>query len=734
METVPSLAGSCSRASLLLALAMTGSLSIAADEDVSTQNDRNNESATALPPIIITAPQWQPVDALRLPTTVNVMSAKKLDEAGVNESSALQYLTPGLVFKKNAVFGQPYLRGVGSDLISAGADPGVSTYADGVYQARSAGAIQNFFDVERVEVLKGPQGVHLGRNALGGAISVITKDPEFYRSADADLLYGSYDQRQFRGVVNTPIEGTDLAFRLAGLISKRDGYTENIFLDRELDDEDLYALRGKLRYAPSDDLDLLFTVETSHEDDSRGLGQQPDLEAGINGGILLGGTVPDDPREVTHNIAQSAKVDYTRYSAKLSSDLGGVNFLSTTAYQESDISMMLDLDSTEIDFSMNEPEERSNVFTQEFRLTSNRDHAFGWIAGLYYLHEDAAKIQDIQLPLFGVRNRADGDVETDAYAAFGELSYRFAPDWEATAGIRYSHDRRQFELAQTIQDPLGMVGPPGTIQIMQEDDKSWDAVTPELALTYIPSENELLYAKASRGFKSGGFNTSAAQPSFDPEFLWAYEIGYKAARRVGGINGSLFYYDYDDIQLLTLPVGAPVGAYPIVINAAKATVKGMDLDGWLKPTPRLTLSLGLTLLDARFDDFVAIDPNNPTDDPDRSGDKLPQAPDVSLNLGARYSWPVDGYGKATLSGEYRYQSAVYFNPANDPAVRQDAYGLVNASLVFESHGDPWYAELYGRNLTDELYAENIIRLDPLIGTIYFWGAPRTFGLRVGYRW
>jgi len=690
--------------------------------------------ASPLPTIIIT-PQWRPIDAQDLPATVNVMSGQELDAAGASNTIDLQNHVPGLVLKTNAVLGQPYLRGIGSDVISAGSEASVATFVDSIYQPRAAGAIQDFYDIERVEVLKGPQAVHLGRNVVGGAISIISKDPTPYFDAYADALYGSYDKHQFRGAVNIPIKETNLAFRLAGSLIKRDGYIDNIFRDNEIDNEDFYSWRGKASYAPSNDFNLLFSTEQSREDSTRALGPQPNPNVGVSGGLLLGGTVPEDSRDVTHNVDEYVHVDTDRYSAKLFWALDSMDVQSTTAYQESDISLAIDMDGTEVDFSQNFYGESSEIVSQEIRFISNQERPFGWVAGAFYLHEDAVQLLDVHLPLAGVRIFPQGSVKTEAYALFGQLSYKFSDAWQSSAGIRYSYDRRKLDFTQITNDPLGAVGPAGTAVVRQRESKSWDAFTPELSITYIPNSNALIYAKAARGFKAGGFNTSAPQSSFDPEFLWAYELGLKspqAEQRVR-LNGSLFYYDYNDIQLATLIQGAPVGTSPTVVNAAKATIKGLDLEIWMQATNSLDLSLGVSLLDAEIDEFVSVDPNNLTANPDRSGDPLPQAPDVSLNFSANQTWSLKDYGDLALRGEYRYQSAIYFNPFKDSALKQDGYGLVNANLSFEGRRGHWYAELFGNNLTDKLYAQTIMRQDPLLGTLHFWGTPRTFGLRIGYR-
>ena len=678
--------------------------------------------------VILISPEGRAVDPQQVSKTVNHFREAELDSLGTGSTFDLQYRTPGFVFKTNAVLGQPYLRGVGSDLISAGAEASVATFMDGIYLPRAFDSIVDFYDLERVEVIKGPQGVHLGRNVVGGAVSIHTRDPEPFKTAYADVLYGSYDKRQLRGAVNLPLGSPGLVLRLAGTVNARDGYSENIYLNEDADDERALGLRGKLLWAPSSDLRLLLGINHISENSSRALAAHPDPEQGINGGILLGGTVPDDPRQITANLSPKIDVLSNRYTARLNWKNRLGELVSSTAWLDERGSVALDLDGTEVDFSSNHPWADSRVFMQEFRLQSEEAAVLSWVAGLHFLHEDTRQALDIRLPLSGMRRVPDGTVGNISYAAFGQIAWRFRDRWRAKAGLRYSYDRRKIDLVETVTTSAG------SAVNTQRETRDWEAVTPELVVEYSASSDRLYYASVARGYKAGGFNTSTVQPAFDPEYLLAYEAGLKSAWRDGRVlfNAALFYYDYQDMQLQALAPDAPVGTFPIVTNAAKSRVQGADLEVRYRPKWNYGVTLAATLLDARFEEFVTVDPNNPGDDPDRAGKPLPQAPDVSLNLMADYGWMTD-FGRFTLNAGYRYQSEMYFSIYADPAVRQPAYGLFDAGLDFQDRKGRWYASLYVRNITDELYAQNIFRNDPLLGVKRYWGPPRTLGLRVGYR-
>lgn len=690
-----------------------------------------NSSASSLPAIII-SPEWHDVDLRLVPSTVNMFSSQQLDAAGIQNTQKLQNITPGLVFTSSTGVGQVFLRGVGG-MVSTAGSPRVATFIDGVYLPRAVQSMQEFFDIKRVEVMKGPHAVSLGRNVVGGAVSIVTQDPQPYIEAYGDVLYGTSNQRQLRGAINVPLN-QGFSLRLAGLLAKRDGYSKNIFLDKELDDQDYYAWRSKLRYKPSDKLDVIFSVEQNQQDDTRGMANQPNPDVGLNGGIALGGVVPSDPREVTHNVDQNQNNNSNLYNAELIWNTGGVELQSITAYQNTKQDDAIDLDATNVDFSSSYSESDSDTYSQEFRLSSAQGESLSWVTGLFLSKDDTSQQADIRFPLMAVENQSTSTTKNSSSAVFGELNYLLTPGWTGRIGVRYNVDEARIDLQQTISDPLGSLGSSGVNSVSLHDEKHWSAVTPEFGLTFNSDSDTLYYGKVSRGYKVGGYNTFAIQPSYDPEFLWAYEAGIKKDMPSQSlrINSSLFYYDYSDMQLLTLPPNAPVGTLPIITNAAKSVIKGIDLQVWYKPIVDVELTAGATILDAYFKEFVSVDPNNSAEDPERSGDPLPMAPDLSLVLGASYQWSQYREGDLRLSANYKYQSTVYFNPYQGEAVKQDGYGLVNASISYASYSGGWYAELYGNNLTDELYAQNIIRVDPVVGTSRYWGEPRTFGARFGY--
>jgi iron complex outermembrane receptor protein len=265
-----------------------------------------------------------------------------------------------------------------------------------------------------------------------------------------------------------------------------------------------------------------------------------------------------------------------------------------------------------------------------------------------------------------------------------------------------------------------------------DDEKSWSAITPRFIAEYAPSDGLLAYASASRGFKAGGFNTTALQPSFDPEFLWSFELGLKMRRADdrARLRAAVFWYDYDDLQLPTLAPDRPASEFPIIVNAARARILGLESEFSWRPLRGIETNLALALLDAEFRSFVSVDGNNPVDDPDRSGNRMPQAPELSTSAGVSYVRDLSGRGSVMARIDWSYRSRTYYNPFEDPEVDQGGYHLLRASAEYTLPSGRWSVALLGENLTDRLYAQNVFRIDSSTGALRFWGPPRTVSVRL----
>ena len=687
--------------------------------------------------VVVTA-QKRAENAQDVPIALNAYSGERLSDSGIENTIDLQVIEPSLVFTTNAAFGQPYLRGVGSDLFTPGAESSIGVFVDDVYQSRTVSALQDFFDVERVDVVKGPQGVLFGRNAVGGAINIYSAKPTNELEGRLAIGVGNFSKIRTEGFINIPIADNRAAWRLAGLASKRDGYTDNV-VGGDVDDQDMVGFRTHLRVNAADNLELLFSASYTSEDSSRSLAARVDTRKGLAIADFFGAQRPDGAFNIALNEDSFVDLETKSFSLTANWDIGMVLFRSITAYRETDLAILLDLDASQLDFASNAPVQESETVSQEFQLVSQGDGPFEWTVGAFFLDEEASQRLDVKLDFPAVtgapsdfRDEPGGAVDTESFGVFGNVRYRLSEKWAISAGMRYNKDDRDLDFLETLS-----VASIGAIiaQIPLQLSDSYDAYTPRVILEHTPQDNLLFYASASRGYKAGGFNTNTFQTQgFDPEFLWAYELGVKAEilDRRARINSALFYYDYSDLQLNTIPPGSPVGTFQIVINAAEATIRGWDLDSAWAVSENLTVNIGFQLLDAEFDDFIALNPNNlDAGEADRSGDRLPRAPETSFNVGAEYRWRL-GENPLRARMDVRYESEQFLDIFSDDAVQRDSNVVVNAQISYD-FGDRVTVSAWGRNLTDEEIVQSSLRVDGLFGTIQFFAPPRAYGATLDFR-
>jgi iron complex outermembrane recepter protein len=704
---------------------------------------------TGLEEIVVTA-EKRSENLQDVPASVVAFSQTALQNAGINNSVDLPFLTPGLLVSTNAAFGQPYLRGVGSDIINPGADSPVAVFVDNAYQARPTAAITDFYDVDRVEVLKGPQGTLYGRNASGGAMNIVTRDPDQTYSVDGDLEYGNYDQQRVRAAVNAPL-GDDTAIRIAGYFSQNDGYVRNLYDGSRLDDENVAGIRGKLKYGFGGIFSLVLTAEYTHEDDTRNaIGKvldTPALPLPVRDLAPLLGytapTIPADPFTVDFNERPSVFLEQTRLNAAAQWNFGVVELKSISGYTNMRTISHNDLDATQINFAYDEEADTSRTVTQSFQLSSMNTEGFRWITGLEYLHEDGGQYFDARLPLFGPPSPIligpqspiageiwDSAITTSAWAGFLEGSLPLTDKMTATAGVRYSWEKKQADFAETIVDPYGeLTGSAGTFITPAHPDDSWKAWTPKFRFEYRPEGGILMYASATRGFKSGGFNLMNTAETFQPEKIWSYEVGLKADWLDNRLqtNVAAFYYDYKNLQ-----VNQFSGVTNLITNAASSRITGLETEFVAKPAKAVQTDLSVAYLDAQYLSYYTENANVPGNPVlNLSGNRMPKAPKMTVTAGTEVSTLVADAGKLTARGEIHYQSLVYFDQFDTPQLTQGGYALLNGRLSFEPRGQSWHVALFGRNLANKVYRQSMVRVDDVFGTEAFYGAPRTYGVEVG---
>jgi len=698
--------------------------------------------------IVVTA-QKRAQNLQDVPAAVSAFTPETLAVSGIEDTISLQTRTPGLLVSTNGPYGQPYIRGVGSDIINPGTDAPVAVFEDGAYQPRPNAAITEFFDIDRVEVLKGPQGTLYGRNASGGAISIVTHDPDKSFYTDADASVGNFARMTFRGALNTPVTD-EVGFRLAAMYTGHDGYSRNLETDNRVDNENLWGVRAKLKYTPTDDLTIVLTGERTREHDSRNLIEKivdsPDLPLPVRDLAPVVGyptpTIPADPRSVRNDFPNNQVVNQTRANAIVTWELPFVELRSTTGYTDVDNTGVLDLDGTEINFSYDREQDHSKSIDESLQASSRLPGPFQWLAGLEYFHETGGQNFDARLPLFGPDSpvvfgygspRAgfvwDSSITTRATSGFIDGSYALSSKLTLNAGVRYSTEHKEATFLETLVDPFGVLtGVPGTLQIPALPRATFNAWTPKFRLEYRPVEDVLMYASATRGFKSGGFNLMNTGEEFQPEKIWSYEVGLKATWLDNRLrtNAAAFYYNYKDLQ-----VNQFSGVSNLVTNAANSKIDGLEIEMLAKPAEALQTDLSIAYLDATYRDYFTHDAADPTGPLiDLSGNRMPKAPKVTVNAGLQYGLPLST-AHLIVRGEARYQSLVYFDQFDTPELTQGGFTTFNARLTYEA-AEHWSVALFCQNLTDKLYRQSMVRVDNVFGTTAFFGAPRTYGIEFSY--
>jgi iron complex outermembrane receptor protein len=694
--------------------------------------------------VIVTA-QKRSESVQEIPLAVTALSADMLDERGITDIASMAASVPGLHFGQSGNNTRITIRGIGTEQTTVTGDPGVAFHIDGVYQARSSAGNALFFDLARVEVLRGPQGTLYGRNATGGSINLISNPPVEEFGAQIEGQLGDYDQQRMRGFLNMPLIDQKLLMRVSGQYQERDGYYENKTPGADdLTDEDSLNLRGQLLYMPTGDFDALLNVNYSTQKGAgygvKALGPYPE-PPGLVPALLVDATPnPDDEWDIrTNGIADR---DNERQGAYLTInwDLGAVALKSISAWQENDVDTLRDVDLSDADIFNETSQQDSTQYSQELHLTSTGTGPWEWLVGLYYMNEETDAdfwytdmgeglstypffpTIDVGLPYetyFGNRSTT----EVDSFGAFGQASYLISDDLKLTAGLRYSKDEKESDIFRkefTAQEGVNF-----------KKDDDWDHVTWKLGADWFVTEESMLYASVSTGFKSGGFLQTVGSEPYDEETVIAYEIGSKNRFFENRLqaNVSAYYYEYDDMQLRTIRDLASV-----VQNAGEAEIKGIELELTGRPSDALELGANFAYTDAEFTDYFNDDPQIPGRElEDLSGNPLPRSPDFTVSLTAAYTWYLN-FGSVTASTEYYWADEVYFDAFKRDDYAQDSYHRTNARVIFNSANDTWYVAAAVTNIEDDEVASQIALGDATLRTVdnAQWQSPRTYTLTAGY--
>ena len=672
----------------------------------------------------------------KMPLSIQAFTADSLEKTGTSSNMDLQMQVPGMVMSNALGAGHIYIRGIGNDTIGSGVvEGGVAVYIDGVYQSRPIGAGFSFVDVERVEVLKGPQGTLYGKNATGGAVNIISKLPAREHEGQIDAQFGSFNQMILRGTVSGPLSEGVAYGRLSAVINKDDGYTNNIFLNKRGNNNDIQAVRGALELTPSANLNVVINAH-SMASNLAPLWKSRNTLISRAYSVYNAEWIPD-PFIVKHDIQSDIENKQSGVSATIKYEMDWARLTSVTAVRKDQWFLKnWDPDYTEVALIQsggvpNYPGtlEDTKFYSQDFTLASKTNGPLQWTGLATFTKQEIDFRTVINLPLSKVTSYAVGDMPSSAMGIGGQVSYSFPNDITLTAGTRYSKESKANNETYFVN---------GAVAARQNEEKTWTAWTPKLVAEYSPTKSVMFYTSATKGFKSGGYNTSTINPAWNPEQTLNLEAGMKSTW-LGGklrVNAALFDIKYDQLQL-SYTSRTPAGVLTtITTNAAKAKSQGFELDLVAKPISNFQVSGGLQVLKARFDEYLTINPLQPTLGLiDRSGNPLLRAPDLTFNVGLQYKWPSAFEGKSvTLRADGYHRTKIYFSAFKDTLASDDTLDLWNAQLSFESTGNSgMYGAVFVKNLTDKHYWS----FAPVGSTAGYGGLmapPRTFGVQIGYRY
>lgn len=702
-----------------------------------------NDAAQAQPPegiadIVVTA-QRREERLQNVPIAITAISAEQLQLARVESAYDLTKVAPTLTVNKSAVYAVPFLRGVGTTNILVGDEPSVATYVDGFYKGPALAAILPFNNIERIEVLKGPQGTLYGRNATGGLINLITTAPRDTFFAKGSVGYGNFDTFEADAYVTGPISNAIRADLSARIREQGKGYVRNLFTGNRIGEDDVFATRAKVAVDMSEAVKLTVTADYAKAENDMGAAQS-NLPGTVPIGALVGGLFSTRPYFTYQNIDPVSSVESFGATATLRAELGAVDVVSMTQFRNYTSQNTLDADGSSDDgrpgqvvpgigtvglatLSFVSPTKMPYFWTQEFQLLSAGDGPFSWIVGAFGLSSrEKYDPLSLQFRVTGpaaavVRSRGD----TRALAGFAQGTYRFDDRLSLTLGGRYSWEEKKMVGSQTA----------GATVTRTDKEKTFNAFTYRASLDYRVDPAVLLYASASKGFKSGAFNTNTIDntPAVDPETLYAYEIGFKGdPARWLRINGSAFFYDYNDIQFYAQ---APGTGTATLQNAAGAHLWGVELDIEAVPTRGLTLRAALAAEGSEYTSFGAAQIYVPGPSAgqvqrfvDATGREVIRTPGFTGNLGATYIADFASGGGITLAVNGYHNAGYNFDPAG--VVRQRPYTVFDGSVTYRLPGERFSVMAWVKNLNDELFIESITSgtRNNRVG----YAPPRTFGV------
>ncbi len=673
---------------------------------------------TAADDIVVTASRTGASTVRDTPIAMTALTSEQLDRRGVSDIRGLADYTPGLQIADFSGYAQIFIRGVGSNDPFAGTDPSSTIHLDGVYLGRTLGYFSSFLDVERVEVLRGPQGTLYGRNSVGGTINVVTRAPTEELTGEVQIGGGTFNAFNAAAYISGGLGGGVKA-SLAGQYRRHGNYFENVSTGGDIGRERNVGLRGQVAIPLGERGEAIIRADYTRQK-GRLVGYSKLLAPT---GVPTDDAILGDFDKVSLNRTNSEDQKAGGVALDLRYQLSDVATLkSLSSWRKLRGTLSYDPDGSSLEIGRTAVDLHQEQISEDLSLTVKTDR-FTLLAGLFYFQERVREPLVFNLTVAGFSNYRLPTVKTRSYAAYTQGEFNFTDQLSVVAGLRYTKEKKKLsgEFLWTSSASLDfdealaappLVGVPGFYDpFIVDTSKTYDAWTPKFGLNFKPNQDTLLYASATRGFKSGGFDMGTttretSEAGFGPEKLWSYEVGAKGSwlDRKLNVNLAAFRYDYKDLQV-TLFVPP---SYALTQNAASARTYGIELESEIRPYQGLSINGSLTYLDAKYRDYPAAY-SAAFGSFDASGKRLNNAPKWAYTVGATYSFAALG-GDAYLGADYRWQDDIYFSAANDGVngvtgylEQQGSYGLLNARIGWTSNDGRYGVNVAGRNLLDKDY-------------------------------
>ncbi|MFT3977840.1 MAG: TonB-dependent receptor [Sphingomonas bacterium] len=717
-----------------------------------------NSTAAQVQDVIVTA-QKRSERLQDVPIAVTAITAEAIQNRRTLDLVDLSNQAPGLQIKSDDNGANPriFIRGVGVNDFNPATNSAVGIYADGVYVASPLAQRLAFFDLQQVEVLRGPQGTLYGRNTTGGAINVTSKLPGNTTEADISAEYGRFNSVNVQGGVSVPLIADKLSVRVAGLYQRDDGYTLNRVTGHYGNNTNRWALRGTVHFTPTANVTDNLVVSTGRSTGgsiwayNRSLIPQTAAATGPDGLCLPGYYTSGQCTNIlgyantSKNLYQGDyafegkdRVDLFTVSNTLTIDLGAASIVSVTGYQHANRNDQEDTDASTDEALTASYIARQNTFSQELRVQSNGHTPLRYVVGAYYAHDylnnNSAYNVLPALQAGDPENEVPQGIglfswpliqKVDSYAAFGQLDFDLTDKLTLTGGLRYSADRKDFHY---VSNAAGLPAPIFTY----DGAKTFQSVTGKVGVQYRLTPSANIYASYNRGAKGGGFFSGQATDPADlgpykDETVNAYEIGAKTdwLNHTLRANISAFYYDYKNLQVYTTVEDGLI-TRQLFTNASAARIYGGELELQMKPSRALTVSLNAAYLNATYRDFKSADQ-------DYSGNTLPSAPKVSVQGAVDWERPTP-IGTLVANASMSFRSKVYFDTSNAERLSDQARAFVDGRLGIRIAQDRMEVGVWGKNLFNEVNISDMTPVPTLGFDVFSVAPPRTYGLYLKARY